>query len=249
MNIATPENPRAVMGGNNPPPSPFEIAEKSVNDVYDEAKLWLDGGKVDSQQLADGIANLLAELRKAGKVAEDNRKADKKPHDDAGKAVQEQYKPLLEKVEQATNACKKALQPWLNKIEDEKREAARKAQEEADKKRREAEDAIRASDATNLEERAAAEALLKDAKKAQTAANAASKQTATAGGSMGRAVGLRSVWRATMTDPVAAARHFWTQPDTKEELTAFVQGLADKAVRGGARSIPGFDIKETKEAV
>lgn len=253
MNIATPDNPLAVLGHNQPPepvePTPFEIAEKAVNDIYGEAKLWLDGAKVEDQNTADGMGNLLTVIRKAKALAEESRKVEKKPHDDAAKEVQARYVPLIEKADLAAAACKKALTPWLEAQEKARQEAARIAQEAADKKRREAEEAIRATDATNLEERAAAESLLKDAKKAEKVAASIDRQTSNAGGYMGRAIGLKSVWSATMTDPVLAARHFWTQPDTKEELTAFVQGLADKAVRAGIRTIPGFDIAEHKEAV
>ena len=67
-------NPRAVIGDNAPPPSPFEIAEKAVNDIYDEVVLWLDGKPIDSQELADGVGNLLAEIRKAEKLADDTRR-------------------------------------------------------------------------------------------------------------------------------------------------------------------------------
>ena len=41
MDAKLAENPRAVVGGNNPPakPTPFELAEKAVNDIYDETVL------------------------------------------------------------------------------------------------------------------------------------------------------------------------------------------------------------------
>src|SRR5260221_116793 len=124
------------------------------DDLYGEASMWLDGATVDSQQLADGIANLLAELRKARKLAEDNRKVEKKPHDDAAAEVQSRYKPLLDKADLAAEACKKAVAPWLQKKADEIEAKAKAAREEADRQRQAAEAAIRASDAANLAERA-----------------------------------------------------------------------------------------------
>src|SRR5690349_4076026 len=101
-------NPRAVIGGNNPPPSPFEIAQKAVEDIYGEASMWLDGATVDSQELADGIGNLASELRKARKLADETRKIENKPFDDGKAEVQARYKPLLDKADLAIEACKKA---------------------------------------------------------------------------------------------------------------------------------------------
>jgi hypothetical protein len=241
------ENPRAVIGGNAPPePTPFEIAEQKVGDIYDEAKLWLDGAKVDSQELADGIGNLISLAQDAWNAAEEARKAEKKPFDDGAKEVQARYKPLLEKAEQAKAACKKALQPWLQRLADEIEAKAKAAREEADRKRREAEDAIRATNAANLAERAAAEALVKDAKRAEKMATRAENQTATAGGDFGRATGLRTVYTATLVDPILAARHYWQA--RRSEMLASLQTMADQDVRQGKHepdAIPGFTITKS----
>lgn len=239
------DNPRAVIGG-NAPPSPFDEAEKAVNDAYEEAALWLDGAEVADQDTADGLSNLLAVVRAAEKMADAARVEEKRPHDEAAKAVQAKYKPLLDKAKRAADGCKTALAKWLAKVEAEKRAAAEAAHAEAAAKRREAEAAIRASDAANLAEREAAEAKLKEAKKAEAKAAATARDTAKAGGGMGRAVGLRTVHIPVMTDATAAARHYWkAQPEAMRE---FLQGLADKDVRAGAREIPGFKIREEKRA-
>lgn len=243
-------NPRAVIGGNAPPvdpPTPYEIAAKAVNDVYDEAAMWCDGAVVDNQDLADGVANLLGELRKAKKLSDANRKVEKDPFDAGAKEVQTRYKPLLDKADLAMDACEKALTPWLAKVKAENERKAAEARASADAARIEAEAKLRASDATNLAERAAAEALVKDAKRADTIANRAERQTATAGGMMGRAVGLRTVWTATIAEPVAFGRHAWA--NHRAEYDTFLQELADRLVREGARSLPGVTITETKQAV
>jgi hypothetical protein len=57
-------------------------------------------------------------------------------------------------------------------------------------------------------------------------------------------MGLRSVWKATLTDSHAAAAHYWrTNPDA---FTALLQKLADDDVRSGKRTIPGFDVVESR---
>jgi hypothetical protein len=239
-------NPRAVPGGNNPP-SPFELVTKAVEDIYSECALWLDGAHVDSQDMADGIANLMVTITKAEKLAEENRKTEKKPFDDGAKEVQARYKPLLDKADLAKAACKKALAPWLKKLADETEAKARAAREEADAKRQAAEEAIRTTDAANLAERAAAEALVAAAKQAETAANKAARETATAGGMMGRATGLRTVYAATITSPLVFGRYAWVSH--REEYDAFLQQLANRLVRSGVRSLPGVNISEEKGVV
>lgn len=248
------DNPRAIIGGNAPPLSPFEIAEKAVNDIYAKTLLWLDGHTVDSQELADGVANLLAEIRKAEKLADDTRKAEKATLDAAIAEIQTRYAPLIADTKAVTGktvlaaaACKTALQPWLDAEDRRIKEAARMAREEAERQRREAEDALRASDAANLAERARAEELLSAAKRAETAANVAGRQTATAGGEFGRATGLRTVYVPSIANEVIAARHVWTE--AREEMREFLIGWAERQVRLGVRTIPGFTITEEKRAV
>jgi hypothetical protein len=247
MNALLAENPRAVIGGNQPPePTPYEAAEKEISDLYEEARMWLDGAEVSSQELADGIGNLLSMIRAAEKKADAARAAEKKPHDDAGKAVQARYRPLLDRAQLVQDACKKALAPWLARLEKEKREAAEKARAEAEQRQWLAEQALQA-ERNSLDEQAHAEARVKAAKEAVRDAKRAENAPAVAGGTVGRAVGLRTVHYAVMTDAVVAARHYWqTHPD---EMKANLQAIADREVRQGKRDIPGFEIRTEKVAV
>ncbi len=253
----TAENPRAVIGGNAPPPTPYEIAKKAVDDAYEETTLWLDGKPIDSPELAEGIGNLLATIRAAEKMADDTRKAEAKVFDDGKAKVQARYLPLIGdttkvkgKTVLAAAACKAALAPWLAAEQRRMAEEARKLREEADRQRQEAEAALRASDATNLAEREAAEVLLRDAKRTETAANVAGRATATAGGSFGRAAGLRSVWRATITDEVEALRSVFRDPAGRVEIVAFALEWANRRVREQrVRTIPGFAITEDRGVV
>lgn len=243
------ENTRAVIGGNAPPqdPTPFEIAAKAIEDVYSEASLWLDGAEVNSTELAEGIDNLKKTIARARKDADEARKIENKPFDDGKAEVQARYNPLLKKADLAKDACNKALEPWLKKEADRIEAEARAKREAAAELQRKAEEAIRATDAANLEERAAAEQLVKDAKKAGAVANRAEKQTATAGGMLGRATGLRSYWIATMTDTAKAGKWGWTYH--KSEILEFITGLAQKDATAGQREIEGFAIIEEKRAV
>lgn len=243
-----------LIGHNNPPveiePTPFEMSEVEIGDLYAEAKNWLDGEPVSSQAQADGLSKLIDDLRKAAKLADERRIEENRPFDEGKAAVQARYAPLISDTKSvkgkaviAIDMAKKALAPWLQKLEDEKRAAAEAARKEAEEKARIAQEALRASNVADLEKREAAEALIREAQAAEAAATKAENSKAHATGGT-RAIGLRSVWRAEMVDPREAARHYWLTK--REEVDAFFQGLADADVRAGKREIPGFLISEAR---
>jgi hypothetical protein len=252
-------NPREVIGGNFPPVStPFEIAAKAVDDIYDETVLWLDGQVIDSQKLADGVANLLTEIRKAEQLADETRKAEKKPLDEAIAEIQARYAPLIGNTKAGTGktvlaaaACKTALQPWLTAEDRRLRDEAAAARAEADRLRHAAAEALQAAarseaQAPNLTERAAADTLYHAAQRAGIAANAAGRQTAKAG-SFGRSTHMRTSYTVAVDDEVAAARTYWASH--RADVLTFLVGLAERDVRAGARAIAGFTITEQKVAV
>lgn len=249
------DNDRAVIGNNAPPKSAYELAVEKVDNVWLECKNWLDGSKVTTKAEADAIGNLLDLARKADAAADAARIAEKAPFDDKIAEIQARYAPLIAnnktgpkgKTVLAIAACKTALQPWLDAEDARIANDARIAREAAEAATRAAQAAIRAAPVANLEARAEAEELITAAKKLETKANVAEKQTAGAGGSFGRKIALRSVWVATMTDMKEAGRFYWQ--DRPVEMQFFFQGLADADVRAGKRAIPGFSIAETKVAV
>jgi hypothetical protein len=231
--------------------TPFDAVSTDAEDLLTEAHAWADGTSVETQAQADEVSRLIEALRLNDKAADDARKEENKPHDEAKARVQEKYAPLYApatnknpgKVPKAITALKATLAPYLRKLEDEKREAERIAREEADRKAQEAAEALRAASAGNLAEQEQAEAIAKAADEAQKAAKAAAQDKAHATGGS-RAMGLRTRWTATLTDPQAAARHYWTvNPDA---FTALLQKLADDDVRAGKRAVPGFTVTEER---
>lgn len=231
--------------------TPFDLIAETADDLLTEAHAWAGGSAVETQAQADDVSRLIEDLRQIAKAADDERKVENKPHDDAKAAVQAKYAPLFAdpkvkapgKVFKAIDALKATLQPYLARLDAEKREAERVAREAADKAARDAAEAMRAAAANDLAAREEAEALIADAEAAQKVVKAASADKAHALGGT-RAMGLRSVWRATLTDQHAAAAHYWrTNPDA---FTALLQKLADDDVRCGKRAVPGFDITEER---
>lgn len=238
------DNPRAIIGANNPPADPFDAFAAHIEDLFAEASNFLDGTGVENEGQASAVAVLMDQLRKAAKDADKARAEEKRPHDDAAKAVQAKWKPLLDKADLATTTAKKALAPWLQKLEDEKRAAAEAARAEADRKAAEAAEAVRQAQSLDLAAQAQAEALLKDAKRSEAAANKAANDKAHAHGGA-RAAHLRSYWTAVLTDPRTALGHYVaTRPD---DIKTFLLKLATEDVAAGKRTVPGFSITEERK--
>ncbi len=228
--------------------TPFDLSLEEIDGLYTEAKNWLDGSGVNSQADADGVSKLLDAARQAKKTADEARKEEKRPHDDAGKAVQEKWKPVIEKADLVADTCKAALKPYLEKLEQAKRVAAEAACREAKEKMERAAEAVRKAHENegNLAERETAEIMLKAAKFAEGQATKAENDKARANGGS-RAVSLRSVWKPVIANAREAARHYWVE--RRPEMETFLVGLAETDVRYGIRQIPGFDVIEEKVPV
>lgn len=234
----------AEIGHNGAPP--IETWKLHIEDLLAEAQSFLDGDPVANQDQADSVGKLLGMLREASKGADAQRAVEKKPHDDAAKSVQAAWKPILERVELAESVAKRALAPFLMAEEARKQAEAAKAREEAERIQREAQEAARAAAASaNLAAREEAERLAKEAEKASAQANKAEKAKPLASG-VGRSVGLRSVWNATLVDPVEALKFYrGKEPDA---LKDWLRDQAAKDIRAGLRMIPGFDVTEERIA-
>jgi hypothetical protein len=235
-----------------PNATPFDLISEDADTFLTEARNWADGTAIETQAQADDVSRLIEHGRKLAKAADEARKEENRPHDDAKAKVQEKYAPLFAdpktktpgRVFKAIDALKATLQPYLARLDAEKREAERKAREDAEAAAREAAEAMRQAAANDLDAREEAEAKVKAAEAAERAAKqaAADKAHATGGD---RAMGLRTVWKATVTDARAAAAHYWqTNPDAFADL---LQKLANDDVRSGKRSgIPGVEITEER---
>jgi hypothetical protein len=224
--------------GHNKPPVDV-LAE--IDDLFEEAKNFADGEPIASQDMHDTVTKLYDAIHDAGKHADEIRKAEKKPHDDAAQAVQDKFNPFIQpkkgKVDQAKAALGELLAVWRAAEQKKKAEEAARVAEEAAAARREAEEATRAK--VDLAARIEAEEKLAHAKSLEKTAKRADK-AATEG------TGLRTVWIAEMTDAEAALD--WAYGRDARRFTELVQAMADEAVRTGTRNIPGFTVRDDKVA-
>lgn len=209
-----------------------------------EAKHWLDGEPIANEEQANTVSSLLNRLRRLSKDADAARATEKKPHDDAAKAVQAKWKPITDKATLAAAVAKEALAPWLLQIEQRQIEEAAAAQAEAARLAKIAQEAMQAS-AGDLTARDDAERLLKAAGAAQKDAAKAAKQKAHATGGE-KAIGLIDKFTPALTDSAAALKHY--RERQPEELKAWLLEQARKDVHAGIRSIPGFTITHERVA-
>lgn len=228
--------------GHNNPPADFETVTARIEDMFGEAQNFADGEPISSAEMAEALTKLYDDIHEAGKEAEAMRVAEKKPHDDAAKAVQDKYNPYVQakkgKVDLAKSELGKLLAVWRAAELAKKEAAAKKAREDAAKAQAEAETAMRASSG-NLEARVEAEEMLSHAK--DTLRFAARSERAAVTGT-----GLRSLWSARLEDAEAALE--WAYGREPDRFTELAQQIANEQVRKGVREIPGFAVEEQKVA-
>ena len=123
------EHELVPMGDNRPPEDEvtFEILQDKIENLAREARKRIEGPPIEKQDEADKIANLADSLSQLWKQADDLRKAEKRPHDEAAIAVQKKWAPVLVLAETYKNVKYKLLTPWLNRLT----EAAKKEAEAA----------------------------------------------------------------------------------------------------------------------
>lgn len=217
---------------NNPPP--YEAFSLHIEELFSLVSGTVAGATVETDEQEATLDGLLDDLRQVKKDANAERVAEKKPHDDAAAAVQARWKPLIERCEMAQKAIEALLTPYrLSKQRDKEAEAAR-LRAEAQATQEAAQAALRQSD--DLEARFAAEGTLKQAKKLTAAANKADRAP----------TGLRTGYRAEITDMTAFARWAWS--DRRSEVEAFFAELAAREARHGPRIIPGLNIITERKA-
>lgn len=230
-------NDRIAMGGNAPPA--FDAHKANIDDLRTEAAAWLDGKAVESAEEAEGIATLIDMARAARDAANDQRAAEKKPHDDASKAVQAKWKPLVDSAQRILDVCLEKVGAWRVAERDRKEAAAALARAEAEAEAEAAREAMQSSSG-NLVEREQAEQVAESAKMASKVASKTEKAAA-------KGNGLRTNYRAEITDFAAAARHYW-QPE-HDRFEALVLEFAQRDVTAGRRDIPGVTAIPVHKAI
>lgn len=211
----TDTNPRAVIGGNNPP-DPVEVTLAPFDDALAEAANWLDGEPVTNAEQMKAVDALAKQVKAARKAIKEARDAATGPLHEAWKAEVARWKPAEDDLDRITKGLAAIVSDYKRKLAEEQEAARRAAYEEAERKKAEAEAAARAADAGNIEaQRQAAEAK-------QAAIDAAKQASKT----KVEVRGLRTVHRYEITDHRAALN--WIAKNDRDALTAFIEEYVSK---------------------
>ena len=232
-------NDRAVPGDNNPP-EPIHYNEDRFQHFSDgldrfntAAKVWLEIKTVDTAERAEKLNDFLGGAKKLKNQIELQRKADKKPHMDAGVAVDLAYNTLAATLVKVDKAVRPKLDAYMvaekvkaDAIKAEEQRVAREAEEEAQRKL--------AAAAEDENAAKAAEAAAKTAKKA-VKTNVGS---ATGGG---RTAALREYKSAEILVITQVFLHYKDRPEVHDLL----KRLADADIRAADvdhSKIPGIKV-------
>lgn len=229
------------IGDNNPPadPTPFEVAKKAIEDLREEAVLWLDGAKIENQAQADEVGRIVKGFRDAHKAADDARKVENEPFDTGKAEVQGRYNPLLKIAKDGESMAKIALAKFLQEQDDLRQARAREAQKIADEQAAEARAAIaKANEAGNLSAREDAERLVEEAAETAKLAKALDKERPMVE-TGGRRMSLRTVFVPEIADRLLAMRWAWIK-----DAAAFDEVILQLAKEAGHRDIPGIVFRE-----
>lgn len=219
--------------------TPFDAHQVNVDDLRTEAAAWLDGKDVTSAEEAEAIDTLIKMARTARDEADKARAAEKKPHDDAAKAVQAKWKPLVDTADRILKVCLEKVGSWRIAEQQRKEAEAARIRAEAEAERQAEVEATRSA-AGNLEAREQADQIATSAKQAEKAAKSAEKAAQTGNG-------LRTVRTLKITDTRALAAWLWTH--RREDVERAHAELAQRIFRNGGPAMDGTEIEETKKAV
>lgn len=255
-------NPREHIGANNPPPfdqSVLDALDARVNEFILAGGDWRDLGEIQTEEQAGDLNDYLSGLKKNRDEVEKARKAAKKPHDDASKAVQAAFTPLVTKIDFTIGKLRPMLTAFMDRKEAERRAAERAAREEAARAAKAAEEAAAKAAARNdiAGEVAAQEQAKAAAEKAKEAERLAKGRVSVASGSGGgRTASYRTYWRAEVANPrvaymeLSSGRH----PEIAAELAETIRALGERVARSKdfnpeTDTLPGFVFHAERRAV
>lgn len=210
---------------------------EEIDDAVAQVSAWLSSTKVTDKVAADTASNWRARLLDLSKRADKQRETEKRPHDDAAKAVQAKWKPVIDRATDTANKLRDALTAYM-RAEDERQrreaEAARKAAEEAARKQREEAEAARRE--------AAAKNAPPPPEPEDVPLPFVEPPKVQVGGQTGRKTGLREITRYEVEDYDAALAAVKDHPDVR----AAVEKVAAARCKTGV-AVPG--VRTIKEKV
>jgi hypothetical protein len=211
----------------------FDGLQDRITDLARDAERLIAAGAARTQDEVDRAADLANRLGELSRKADTARAAEKKPHDEAARAVQSKWLPLLGVADVYKRIKAAVITPFLV-AEDQKRRAAeaearREAERVAEENRKAAEAAVRAG-----------EPVPEPSPEPVVSPPLAPVK---AGSGSRRSVALRTVKDVVIEDRAAVLAFF----ADNQAITDVLQTSAERAVRAGV-SVPGVKVIERQVA-
>lgn len=236
--------PPPPVGHNKPPEEtgdPFTVFSERLSELNAQAAALLARqGEIADSVTAEKVATVMEAINKLKRDADEARKAEKRPHDDAAKAVQGKWLPLIDKAGLAAGALNGKITAYLKAEEKRVREEARrKAEEAAAEAARRAEEARRAA-----AEEPEAQASLPEPEPPPPEAFYVPPESVKIGGTV---TGRRTALTTKKTAKIVDYDKLVEAVKSRDEVRELMQTLADRAARAG-NPLPGTEIEETRTA-
>lgn len=256
--------PKDHLPGANHPPEPVAdiapaqsayLAHKlNIEGYFEEAKHWLDGHAIETEEQAEKVQTLVRLLQEAEMAADASRVAEKKPLDDQISDIQGRYNPLIAPIKNskpgltslAIKGCNEALSAWLLAQQAIADAAAEAARIEAERLAEEAREAIRAVQETDAPDLTAVQQAQEAVEEAEQSARVAKKAEAfrPAVRGYGRAAALRTYYTPVLADAVKALGWCWQH--ARPEVEAALLQIAKDRTHSGVCVIPGVTVNEER---
>lgn len=227
-------NPRAVIGGNNPP-DPIDVALAPYGDILEEVCHWLDGKAVENDAQLAATDALLKDLKAARKAVDTARDECTKPLHEIWKAEVARWKPTQDDLDRQVKCLVAAQSPYKAKLAAEKEAARLEAERLAAAKAEEARQAHLAANVADIEAQRRADAMLEEAARAERQARVASKDTVR---------GMRTVQVYEIESHKSALN--WIARNDRDAVTAFIEEYVRRNFK--LRAIDGVKVETKKEA-
>jgi len=235
-------------------PNELEALTDRANDIVEAANLWIVRvPEIKTEEMAEKCDDLLTQILAEIKAVEANRNSENEPHKNAVKVINEGHYKLhqYKKKNGLLDICNRVLNgkatAWLQKKETKRREDQRIAEEAALQKLQEAEDAA-VKEAPTVQDIAAAETAKEDAEAAVKEADRIGRERSVVKGSFStRSRGLKTIWRAEITDMDKAIDHYRDHPKMRD----LIGELANADARSPEKRktvIPGVEFKSEQKA-
>lgn len=223
---ARPSDSMEGISGDNAPTNPFDAIREELIGEQEAAKAMI-GEPVSTKDKCDQLGVWARRVLAIRKRAEAERKAEKEPHLEAGRAVDAKWGPLIDMAQAIVESIKRRVEPFLI----EQRRAAERAEREAHE-----EVVAKLKAAMEAEGRERAK-LQVDADEAAKRMEDAAKQKKQAAGRTGQKIALRTYRLARIIDWQAAILAL----KDNAELRGLVQEIANRMAREGTK-LAGAEI-------